>query len=309
MSVMNQDYAVPGRVLGVYRTVRAYSGPLTRDELSLLMAPRSLEHRGTSGREAEEADEEEGGVGRDMVAATAEECQKMGLLTPPRGGDKLGVPASHAVDDEELPGLLTRLLLDPAGPNTDLGLSLAWFLAQDPASGPTSWDSAEGLLREQMGQGEMRAATGLTNPNPYRMLEYWACYLGFARSYARRGKRVVSADPTAYLRRSLPALFDRKPGRPRSLAGVMNKLKDDCPVLEGGTHRRQTEKALTGKFPARPENQLSGTTSLAWLRLEEEGLVRLTRDADARDKLLLSDGPQSVPCSLVTWIEEGSRGV
>jgi hypothetical protein len=307
MSVMNQDYAVPGRVLGVYRTVKAYSGALSREELSRLMAPRSLEGRGASGREAEEADEEEEGVGRDMVVATADECQKMGLLTP--HGAKLGVPDSHAVGDEDLPGLLTRLLLCPAGPNADLGLSLAWLLAQDPASGPTSWDSAEGLLREQMGQGEMRAATGLTNPNPYRMLEHWACYLGFARSYARRGKRVVSADPTAYLRRSLPALFDRKPGRPRSLAGVVNKLKDHCPVFEGGVHRRQIEKVLAGKLPARPENQLSGTTALAWLHLEEEGLVRLERDADARDKLLLPDGPQSVPCSLVTWTEEGSRGV
>src|SRR4051794_9580579 len=121
MSLMNQDYAVPGRVLGVYRTVRAFPGVYTRDELARLMAPDSLQ---------------DGESGRAMVEKTVDECRHAGLFLPGEG--KLELTTENRAQDDGLPDLLLRLFL--VGPkkaaNRDLGLSLAWFLAQPAGRAP-----------------------------------------------------------------------------------------------------------------------------------------------------------------------------
>jgi hypothetical protein len=285
MSVMNQPYAVPGRVLAVYRTVLALPGRLTDVELANLMAPEALQ------KEKE--------AGRDMVTETVKECVKMRLLTradgrlTPAPGLAREVLALDTVD-QHLPRELARLLLTLENDaNRDLALSLAWYLAQDAYSAPGNWSDAQPVLREQLGDGDFRKRTGLTNSDPYNMMEYWAGYLGFARTLSRREQEVNFPDPTAYLGSRLAELVPGKSGLSHSLAGVMEKLARLCPIFEDGEFRRAVEKEITGVKP-RERDHLSSTTALAWFRLQEEGEVVLLPDADPKDRRLLPDGRAGV---------------
>jgi hypothetical protein len=284
MSFLNQTYAVPGRVLGVFRTMLALNRPVAEDELARLMAPAALQ------KEAES--------GQDMVTATARECVKCGLLNAQKKDGSLSLAAkvkkealSFESVDRYLAYMLPQLVLDAENEvNHDLALALAWFLAQDPYHAPGNWSEAQSFLRDQLGEGELRKATGLTNSDPYNLLEYWAGYLGFAWTLSRRDREVNLPDPTAYLREHLDELLVGKDGEWQSLAGVMVRLAKSCPVFEGGVFRDRVETSLQGTPLARLTSQLSGATALAWYRLRDEDVVELKADADAPDQLLLPDG-------------------
>jgi hypothetical protein len=282
MSFLNQTYAVPGRVLGVFRTVLALNGQLTEERLAALMAPGALQGETESGQ--------------DMVTATLRECVKCGLLTESDGrfGPTRGLPKevlSLNTVDRHLPRLLARLILDPQNEaNHDLALALAWFLAQDPYHAPGNWSEAQTVLREQLGEGELRIATGLTNADPYNLLEHWAGYLGFAQTLSRRDREVNLPDPTAFLRDHLDDLLGTRQGEWQSLAGVMERLSQRCPVFEGGSFRDRVEKSLQGTALARDATHFSGTTALAWYRLRDENMIEIKADADAPDQILLPDG-------------------
>src|SRR4051812_4273872 len=76
MSVLTEAYAVPSRVLGVYRYLLHTRGQKeSLESLTKHLAPDSLSRRGD--REAAGADE---GAGKEMVRKTVNECRGAKLL-------------------------------------------------------------------------------------------------------------------------------------------------------------------------------------------------------------------------------------
>ena len=290
MSVLTEAYAVPSRVLGVYRyLLHQRSQRDSLDSLTRHLAPDSLDRR--RDRDGESTDK---GAGKEMVRKTVNECVSAKLLV--EDGDHLTFHPDLPEEargpregERRLPSTLTRLFFAKDNDdNHDLGLAIAWYLGLDAYAPPGSWPEVERILidggmKERLKLGDVR----------YHMLEDWLCYLGFAWKHAPGERRLVP-DPTCHLRWMLPELFpgpDREP-----LPKVMSRLAELCPVFEGGLFR--------GRLGTRQDeepNRLSTATALAWLRLQDEGIVKLDPESDA-PTLVLPDGDRTQLASHVTLV-------
>jgi hypothetical protein len=228
------------------------------------------------------------GVGKAMrLFVEAEGVVRLHPELPPEAREP-------ATGEATLPVTLARLCFVKDHPeNHDFGLALAWYLTQDPYSAPGTWADVDRALRDQVGGDQL----GMKISNPYRMLEDWACYLGFAWTHALSGKPVLTPDPTAHLRRRLHEVLPGKAGTRHPVGEATARLGQVCPVFEGGFLRAEVER----QWRAREENHLSGTTALAWLRLRDEGLVELRQESDAAT-VVLPDGDQAVPVSHLVLI-------
>jgi hypothetical protein len=291
MSVLSEVYAVPSRLLGVYRyLVRARGQSEAGETLERLLAPESLPRRA----ERDDDTDDEGGSGRDMVRKTIAEGKAMRLFDGAEGEVCLHANLPDEARDPgtgepSLPVTLTNLLFIKEHPeNHDFGIGLAWYLTQDPYQAPGTWAEVDRALRDQVGGDQL----GMKNSNPYRMLEDWACYLGFAWTHAQKGKPVLTPDPTAHLRRRLREVLPGKAGTRHPVGDVTLRLGQLCPVFEGGFLRSEVER----QWRPREDNHLSGSTALAWLRLRDEGLVELRQESDAAT-IILPDGDRTVPVS------------
>jgi hypothetical protein len=298
MSVLSQPYAVPSRVLGIYRYLLRVRGQHeAKEDLVSLLAPESLPRKSTPAEPGEEAEES---GGKDMVRKTLSECVAMGLLTESDGEYQLNSDLPKAVRkeataEEVLPVTLATLFFDQDRvTNHDLGLAIAWYLCQDAYGAPHNWNTIDAALREQVGGDRF----GVTNSTPYGMFEDWVCYLGFGWTHALKDKTVLTPDPTEHLRRRLPELFGSKANASQSFVEVTDRLAVLCPVFEAGFLRNQVESQLR----PRDTGQLSSATALAWLRLRDEGLVRLTRESDA-NLLVLPDGDRREAVSHIAWLK------
>ncbi len=133
MSVITEAYAVPSRLIGVYRfLLRTKGRSETSDVIERTLSPESLVRTD----DGEGQSEREGG-GRDMVRKTVNECVAMGLLTESDGQVRLNpaLPDSArnpATAEAMLPVTLARLFfVTERDANHDLGRQIAWYLAQD----------------------------------------------------------------------------------------------------------------------------------------------------------------------------------
>lgn len=292
MSVITEAYAVPSRLIGVYRYFVARKGRAEAIESVVnLLAPESLRVTG------KETDSE--GGGRDMVRNTVREAVAMGLLAELEGGVGLNPALLDGVKEPgaaeaALPKTLADLFFRPdCESNHDLGRQTAWYLAQDVCAAPGTWPEVEKAVSEQFGEDRI----GLTNNARYGNFEDWVYFLGFAWTHVRGGKDVLTPDPTAHLRLRLPELFPGKVNTRHALPDVMSRLSRICPVFEGGFLRDEIERL----FPREPSH-LSSTTALGLLRLRDEGLIDLTQESDAAT-LLLPDGDRVEPISHVVVLQ------
>jgi hypothetical protein len=224
----------------------------------------------------------------------------MGLLSESDGEYQLSpelpkASRTQATAEEVLPLALTTLFFDQERTtNHDLGLAIAWYLCQDAYSAPHNWNTVDAALREQVGGDRF----GITNSTPYGMFEDWVCYLGFGWTHALKDKTVLTPDPTEHLRRRLPELFSGKANTSLSFVEVTGRLAALCPVFEDGFLRKRVESDLR----PRDAGHLSSATALAWLRLRDEGLVRLSKESDA-NLLVLPDGDRREAVSHVAWLK------
>jgi hypothetical protein len=290
MSVLtdSNQYASSSRVRAVYRyLVRAKDNSEAREQLERRLSPESLLRGG-----------DEDSTSRAMIRGTVGECLKMKLIAP-AGDDVILSPelpeeVRRPIEgDPSLPVLLARLMITTENDaNANLCSILAWYLAQDAYAAPGNWLEMDEAIQRQ------GAAAHLTEMNNarYSQFEDWVCYLGFAWRHALGEKKVLTPDPTAYLRRSLTGLFEGSRGQAMPLGDFITKLGAACPVFETGEFRNRVE-ALLG--PRESEAHLSSTTSLALLRLKEEGLIELSVRGDAR-LFVLPDGDQVQTCSHLT---------
>jgi hypothetical protein len=241
VSVLKQVYAVPSRVLGVFRYLLHARGQREqRETLVKVLAPDSL------GRKSDQpSNSEREGAGKDMVEAAVNECVSAGLLVEAEGGVTFsptlpGEARNPKTAESLFPVTLTRLFFSPErDTNHDLGLSIAWYLSLDAYSAPGNWPEVE---RAMLSSGT-RDLLKLSDVR-YHMLEDWLCFLGLGWTYSLGEKR-LTPDPTHHLRARLGSLF---PGPARSrhpLGDVIARLAALSPVFEGGFLREQVPTAKT----------------------------------------------------------------
>ncbi|HEY9697650.1 MAG TPA: protein DpdG [Trichocoleus sp.] len=281
MSVLKQVLATPSRVKGVVRYLLQCRKQQEKiDTLEKILSPETLISKG-----------EDKKVSRDMVHSTILECIKMGLLEREDEVVRLH-PILSLKDDTVLPNILLSLILSPENSeNHDLAIVIAWYLAQDFYEAPKNWQEAEEKLKQIDSE-----LLGLDRTR-FDQFEYWACYLGLAwqHNLGKNRNSVLVPDPTACLKQLLPNLFEQV-GEPLSLPEFVNCLAKTCPIFELGRFREDIENKLN----RRQLNHLSSVTTISLLRLQDEGLIRLSKPSDS-EIFVLNDGEEVQRISHITW--------
>lgn len=293
MSLFREVYAVPSRVRGAFRFLLYQEGNRSnREVMEVCLSPLSL--RSEKGKKGE------------MVRAVINECIELGLFQ--EEGDEVlinpdlpGKLLDRDKGDEYLPEKLPALIFD-SEENEDFCRFLAWLLCQDIYHSPGNWTQVEKALKEQVGPNKLGV-----NDTAYKMMEYWACYLGFSVIHGFDFSKNITylvPDMTQYLHHALQELLLPQ-GRGELLRDFFCRFNQLCPVIEGGRYRQEIEKLVGIK---REEWHMSTTTSHALIRLKEEGIINLWEEADA-DICVLDLGPERVRrysnISLLTNIREG----
>ena len=226
----------------------------------------------------------------------------MGLLLEEESSVKLNAKTGFQTD-VELPLLMTKLFFSTDYPeNQEFGRVLAWLLSQNLYDAPANWEQAEQRLQEQIG-GDLLGMNDVC----YRQFEGWSCYLGFSWQHQLEvsgGKaiKVTVPDPTIYLRRILPFLFDT-PDRDTPIAEFLMRLARHCPVFEFGQFRQDIEAEMRS---LRENNYLSTVTTMALRRLEDEKRLKLSLKSDT-DVFILQEGGSETRVSHVTWLAEEKK--
>lgn len=307
MSVYEQAYATPSRILGVYRyLLHAKRQRAPREELEALLMPENLplkDAQSTGGSADEEPEEKKGSPKREMVQRTIDEAITMRLIASD-GGDVLlhpDLPAaarSPGSGEQAARRTLGSLLLSTENvANHDLAKAIAWYLGQDVYSAPSSWADVE-----QKYSVEKRALE-MTNSR-FGQLLHWSRFLGFAWAHAvpekadqKPSRLALTPDPYWQLRWRIADLFLDRQSAVLPLAAVVADLALAVPVLEGGSFRSALEGGL---LPTREPHALSTSSAHAWLRLHEDGFVRLAYRSDGTAFVFpLGDGEERF--TEVTW--------
>jgi hypothetical protein len=270
MSFLNTAFATPSRLRGVYRFVlHAPKQSVSRETLLKMVAPSAL-------WKSPDKDKP------DMAIATLNEGVKAGLFIE-QGDDVALNPAlptnclHPATGDAALPDALAQLMVH-GEENQDFARMGAWYLAQDTLRQVGNWNDVEEAMIRQSGSPMFKM-----NSARYGQFEDWFCFLGFGWLHGTSG---LVPDPTAFLRRQLPGLFDRGPGMERPIAQIMADLAERWPIFEGGRIRRETDL----QAPARESQVLSPATAIALFRLQLDGMIRLDYKSDAQGLQLPKGG-------------------
>ncbi|MEG4446727.1 protein DpdG [Microcoleus sp. AT9_B5] len=217
-----------------------------------------------------------------MFDAALRESIKCGLLIADNEDIAINFELPEAsrhlqTGDKLLPDTLVELLFAADNKDEeDLGRLIAWYLAQDIYEAPDTWEKVEKLVAEQ---GVAESLDLKISSNTLSgQVEDWMCYLGFAWSHASdSNKKLVVAEPTAYLRRNLKGLFQGEAKAKLSIRDFIDRLAKKCPLFETGKFREQVEEKIGGRLP----NHLSTSTAFALFRLQDDGCIKLIRESDA----------------------------
>ena len=270
MSLITTFSATPSRLRGIFRfLVKADEHRFDLQSMARMLMPDAfIDSEKDRPRVAFEDTFAEGRY-LGLFQVTDEEDVSMAMLHPTI------VEKGYVVEDVDqvFPDIIRSRVFEGEDQQTDgVGYTLAWFLSRSPYEAPKN---AETSLREIV-RVDCRDLTTITNKARYNQAVYWTLYLGFAWEHAIGRDSVLVADPTAYIRRHLPQLFDRT-GEEVALPNFMQVLADRAPVFEGGRFREGIEE----KVGCREPNHLSESTAFALSRLEEEGHIELTMSSDA----------------------------
>lgn len=156
--------------------------------------------------------------------------------------------------------------------------ALAWLMIQDSNSiQDLDWQGQVNILIKN-DLNENFSELDLTNNSSWQHFYYWCNYLGFATKSYISNNVYVCPDPTEAILNELALIFEEK--KELKINGFLKLLADRIPVLEFGSARiKVMENVREGLSLA--INQLSFATSLALLRLEERGIIKLEQKSDA----------------------------
>lgn len=256
---------------------------VTKDDLRQILCPPALQS----------------GLANDVI----NEAHRLGIIdTTPAGSYRLASELRQVPNTSFLDWLEARLL-DPDHAErvgqANFPYALAWFLEQDPAEPFEFGDNITGLIAEQCGPDA--AAFEMSNRARSQNFVYWAQYLGYAWRLSVGNYEAIMPDPTRAIERHLSHLL--KETGELLMEDLLDAWAIRCPVLEGGTARLQVTELCRSHIPRDPK-LLSRSTSTALLRLEQRGVVKLERRADAA-AYTLNTRPNPRPVSHVIWQIEG----
>ena len=292
MSVITSWGATPNRMRIALKLVSG-SGQegMTSEEMQQMLLPAAL-------ASSQSDDDAQGGsaIGDEVIS----ELRNLGLLIRAGNGCFRVSPDAIAVSEVEFVRLLQDRLVNPveAG-NLGQGAfpqALAWFLCQDPGS-PLSWEDNY-RSRVESDCGSEGQSYELTNRARCNQFVYWARFLGFAWRLNIEGRNVVIPDPSKAVARSLGRWDELTDWQPFS--GVLSRLSDELPVLEGGAARTEIEASLPPE-KRRDDEFMSRSTSFALRRLERSGQIQMERPADAL-AVNLDFGSEPRAVSHIKWI-------
>jgi hypothetical protein len=145
------------------------------------------------------------------------------------------------------------------------------------------------LIGQQLALPE-DVAFDLSNRDRFNSFHYWCRYLGYAELISSKD---LLPDPTVALRRLLPQAMGSD--REAAILPLLGRLARLTPVFESGRVRRELEADAKPDFQREPQ-RLSQSTSLALLRLEQAGSVRLEARSDAQALILNlgADAPRRI---------------
>jgi hypothetical protein len=287
MSLFTQPFAVPSRIKGAVQLVAGERGHrIKREAAEALLSPSSLK--------GEEGNNEK----LEMVRRTIDECIRLRLFIVEHETLKLNpdLPA-ELKQVETVPTFLPQVILDllnTGTENDDMIAPLAWFLAQEVTNPPANWTEFGKLLQNQGVLDLFKF-----NDTRYANFWYWSRYLGFTTVLASNAsgsmEEYLLPDPTDALRRLLRRVFTQG-GNRMTASECLQRLSATCQVFEFGRMRETMDEHA----PKRAPKHLSPATSLALLRLEEEGVIEINLLSDA-DALILVDGPDRRQASELVW--------
>jgi hypothetical protein len=309
MSVFANTEAIPSRVLALLRLLAALPGhAATADDLHDLWWPRaerpadpSVDYFQRVVLELREADlieevEEEGGVKAYSLSSTVSEAWR-----------------SPDAIVEHGPHLLTQRLFveSPDRRNDDLGYALAWWLAlpfdalppdyKDLTAVWVSRVDPEAIPWRTPSEGEPLRV----NESRLRQMVLWAAYLGLGWEHGTSAQATsfLQPDPTLFLRRRLAQVLP-KDGALLRINDAWNQVTEGAPFLDQGRYVRDLEDH--GVIDPKPERSFSDAVSMALLRLEREGSVRLTtpKDAGASEQRLIRWDGTSRPVTYIARLSE-----
>ena len=299
MSVITTFTAMPNRLTIVWKYLLE-CGPngASSDQLESLISPPSLKRQ----KPEQEDDEEPGPASRrtGIYDGVLTEIQNLGIVEKDDRGILTLSKNAPQKDALSLVEYLERVLLDPELAEEHgqkaFPKAMSWLLTRDPF-----WPLVfQGGFRAEV-TGDCRDDVGsfeLTNQARSQQFIHWAIYLGFAWRLSTGNHDAVFPDPTEALKRNLPLVMPS--GSQVPIQEVVGNLADRVPVFEGGGARKEVEGLLhLGKI--RQDRTLSRSTSLALERLEQSGLIKMERPADA-PAWNLNRGTGMRPVSHITWL-------
>lgn len=266
MSVISRVAATPNRFTIIIKVLsQAPQNALDRDELLALISPPNLVPNALNeGPDTTATNTFLEAIALGIVTQEAKPSEKITLAEPFRGSKPLSLLSY-------LEPILVGARTDGSTGQDHMPKMLEWLLEQDPR---TPVDLYSNLGAE---------TDGILNSNATaQQFAYWSRFLGYAWHFRQPdGKWWLVPDPTEALARHLPRILGGE--GEAQLVSLPRRWAAHCPVLEGGKHR---------PFDA-GNPQFSQSTSLALLRLQETGIIRLTRQADSHSALLsVGDGTE-----------------
>ena len=172
-----------------------------------------------------------------------------------------------------------------SGLTADFSRGLAWLLAQNIYSLPTTWANGVNSLHDsQVAAGKKL----IQNDTRWTALRHWARYLGFATGDGNSFK----VDPTTAILSELPSIFKSHNDLPADV--FLQKLSIYFPVLDFGEYRQTVESNLDETIWHKPkERHLSMSLSFALQRLHVSKTIALEGKADAGSSYLLTSSGYS----------------
>jgi hypothetical protein len=262
LSIISVLEAVPNRVNMLARVI-ASEGPMTRSELQNRIVPN-----------AEKS---------DQFNNLVRETSKLQIIVEDKN-ISLGPEVDKKLlqDKTKFLEFCHEALVSAPLPSTDdnytFSRALSWLLTR-PVAMNTKWGAEfSSLMRDDLEGSDIY---DVTNSSRSQMLGYWSHFLGYAEWLNWRGDKYLIPDPTRVITMYLPEIFkDKNKITANQFAKELGNLSV---VLETGSVRSEVEGRLKTQ---RSDQALSTSTSLALLRLEERGKIKIEQQSDAETWLL-----------------------
>ncbi len=284
MSLLNMPSdGMPNVLVALYRYLLA-TGPTPATKLIDVCAP-------------------DGVCRQDRAKATLNTWTKLGFFEREDDTVRLapGLPAPvrdrKTGEDELRPALRQTLrelvlradnnepLWGPEGRAADFTRGLAWCLAMDPLRlHGNGYDPVNRLELDTLPTDR----EVFRNDTRWNGFKVWTVFLGFGwlARFPKAGTLVV--DPTPAVRDALSDVFAG--AAEATQRDFFARLREQLPVLDGGTYRTDVESKLTRTAWQPPgTGQVSASLSLALLRLRNEGVIAFAdRDDPAAGRAVLT---------------------